>query len=88
MTEFWTKWTKANEIEKVDLVKTLTLPSPSVQPQELFVHHCATLINSYLEDAVDFERKRIAVLLHDKGQPWIDCNLVYTGVDEIEEALR
>lgn len=51
MTEaFWEKWYGANELDRVKLVESLTLPSPEVEPRNLYEHHCAVLINSYLTD--------------------------------------
>lgn len=86
--DFWSKWLKASGLEKVDLVKTLTLPSQRVEPKNLYEHHCATLLNSYLVDAVDAEKSRIANLLHGKGQPWIDINISYPSADEIKKRLE
>ena len=65
-SKFWERWLKADELEKVKLVLTLTLPSPQVEPKELYEHHCATLINSYLVDAVGAERGRITTELADQ----------------------
>ena len=86
--KFWNKWLNANELEKVELVKTLTLPSQKVEPKSLHEHHCATLLNSYLVDAVDAERSRIANLFASKGQPWMDINISYSTAKEIEKKLE
>ena len=71
-SKFWERWLKADELEKVKLVLTLTLPSPQVEPKELYEHHCATLINSYLVDAVGAERGRITTELANQSGKIID----------------
>ena len=85
--KFWEKWLRADELEKVELIKTLTLPSPKVTPEKLYEYQCAVLLNSYLVDAVDTVRRRIAKLLYEKGQPWIDQNISYNPIDDILEVL-
>jgi len=47
--EFWQKWEDANEINKLRLVETLTMPSPVIQG-DLYYHTCVSLVNSYLVD--------------------------------------
>lgn len=51
---FWAKWYGADELDRVKLVETLTLPSPKIKPRELYEHHAAELINSYLEDLAEY----------------------------------
>lgn len=58
-TGFWEKWCKANELEKVELVETLTLPSPRLKGKD-YKYHCASLINSYLVDLVEYLEKSSA----------------------------
>jgi len=52
-TKFWKKWYEANELERVALVKTLTLPA-KIEDDGLYNHECATLINSFLCDLADY----------------------------------
>ena len=51
--KFWKKWYEANELERVALVKTLTLPA-RIEDDGIYTHHCATLINSFLCDLADY----------------------------------
>jgi len=51
--EFWAKWHSADELGKVDLIKTLTLPA-KIGDEEAYKYHSAVLINSYLLDLMDY----------------------------------
>jgi hypothetical protein len=51
--EFWAKWIAADDIERVNLIKTLTIP-PRELDDEQYKHIIATLINSYLEDLQEY----------------------------------
>ena len=84
---FWSRWSRADELEKVELVKTLTLPQ-RFEDEAVYIHGCATLVNSYLVDAVEFERRRIAELVHSRSQPWVDIHLCYCSADEVYSALE
>jgi len=53
-SEFWRKWYGADESGKLKLVKTLTLPSKKIEDEELYKHHCASLVNSYLTDLSEY----------------------------------
>ena len=53
-TTFWKQWLDANELNKVRLVETLTLPSQAIDDKELYEHHCAVLMNSYLCDLEEY----------------------------------
>jgi hypothetical protein len=55
--KFWDRWSKANELQKVDIVAELTLPHPKRHK----LHHAdATLVNSYLCDLEEY--------LHDSNR--------------------
>lgn len=55
--EFWEKWYKADELKRVELVGTLTLPSPRLVGQD-YKHHCAVLLNSYLTDLAEYMEEK------------------------------
>jgi len=46
---FWIEWSKAGELERVDLIKTL-FKNCRLCVDDLDVHALSSLVNSYLED--------------------------------------
>jgi len=44
-------------------------------------------IETIIYRSVEAERRRIAILLSGKGQPWIDLNVAYSSPLEIEKAI-
>lgn len=50
---FWGSWYASDELHRVELVKTLTLPSRELEGED-YKHHSAVLINSYLTDLSEF----------------------------------
>jgi hypothetical protein len=56
-TEFWQKWYDADELQRVELVKTLTLPSTKLKGDD-FKRSCAVVINSYLTDLENYLQER------------------------------
>ena len=50
---FWKKWYGPDEPDRVALVRTLALPTRKLNG-ELYEHHCAVLINSYLSDLSEY----------------------------------
>ena len=52
--EFWRRWYGSDELSRLKLVETLTLPSRDVDDEELYRYQCASLINSYLTDLSEF----------------------------------
>lgn len=57
---FWEKWHKANELDRVDLIKTLTLPA-KIEDDGAYNYQCAILINSFLCDLADYLAKSEAL---------------------------
>ena len=50
LVEFWKKWASADEIEQLKMIDTLMLPSRVIKDEKLYRFHCASIINSYLDD--------------------------------------
>jgi hypothetical protein len=48
---YWSKWCSSNELERLELVKTLLFPWSK---DTVLKHSEATMINSYLEDLEQF----------------------------------
>ena len=49
LKEFWDNWRSADEIERLKIVETLTLPSRKLKGDD-YKYSCASLINSYLTE--------------------------------------
>jgi len=47
---FWVRWLKADELEQLKLIESLTLPSNRIKDKRLHKHHVASVFNSYIED--------------------------------------
>ena len=57
MEDFWERWLKANELKKVEMIKTLPIAKDTKIIHKGFEHTVATLLNSYLVDLKDYLTK-------------------------------
>jgi len=47
---FWVKWLQAGELEQLELVTTLMLPTNTIKDKKIYRHHAASIMQAYLED--------------------------------------